>query len=457
MEEGDHVAVVHQPARQVADQHALGQLPVEHARRQVELRGVVELALPRVQVEVDPAEHLGGAVGMAQAHVVRRDVGMPRACLRLVDLRVGQAEQQAGDVEQAVVHLAEVEVAAHLLRVDAVLLALDRLEVVAPVGEVDRVLALGGRALEQGRDLATAGGVRLGADPVDERADRVAGADHLGLGVVVGPARVAEQGGLLVPGREQLLEDGVVLRPGEVEEAVRDLAAGHGVAREREEREQVRVLRGDRDQPVLVRRVPGDEVLGQPVERGGGHQRRTTPVADVAVERLAEVGQPLVERADPLAGLLVAVDAGPPEVAQRLVEHPLGAVVERLAVDASRAGRTRRRRGTGPCGSACTSSSICSASPITAGSGCTTDSREQAAAALRSAIPASFQTWRIASSSGVASLSAAIASPAMPELAAGAVLEPALPVVDGQGQGFRCHVPTVKVEVNPASTPRLEG
>jgi hypothetical protein len=63
VEEGDHVAVVHESARQVADQHALGQLPVEHARCQVELRGVVELALARVQVEVDPPEHLGGAVG----------------------------------------------------------------------------------------------------------------------------------------------------------------------------------------------------------------------------------------------------------------------------------------------------------------------------------------------------------------------------------------------------------
>jgi hypothetical protein len=45
----------------------------------------------------------------------------------------------------------------------------------------------------------------------------------------------------------------------------------------------------------------------------------------------------------------------------------------------------------------------------------------------------------------------------MPELAAGAVLEPALPVVDGQGEGFWCHVPTVRVEVKPASTLRLEG
>ena len=237
---------------------------------------------------------------------------------------------------------------------------------------------------------------------------------------------------------------------------MRDLAAGHGVAREREEREQVRVLRGDRDQPVLVRRVPGDEVLGQPVERGGGHQRRTTPVADVAVERLAEVGQPLVERADPLAGLLVAVDAGPPEVAQRLVEHPLGADVERLAVDRAEQGEhvgveeqiraeglhleldLLREPDHGRVG--------VHDGEQGAGSGGVVEGDPRVVPDLED---------RLVLGGGVLEGRDRVAR--MPELAAGAVLEPALPVVDGQGEGFRCHVPTVKVEVNPASTPRLEG
>jgi hypothetical protein len=50
----------------------------------------------------------------------------------------------------------------------------------------------------------------------------------------------------------------------------------------------------------------------------------------------------------------------------------------------------------------------------------------------------------------------------VPDLAAGAVLEPALPVALGQGQRFRCHAadpnqrqPPFPLELNPASTPRL--
>ena len=56
VEQGDDVVVLHQSAREVADEHALGQLAVGDAPDQVELGGVLELALARVQVEVDPAD-----------------------------------------------------------------------------------------------------------------------------------------------------------------------------------------------------------------------------------------------------------------------------------------------------------------------------------------------------------------------------------------------------------------
>src|SRR3546814_8805899 len=61
VEQGDHLAVLHQPTREVADQHALGQPGVEHTGSQVELGGVVVLALARVQVEVAPAQRLSSS------------------------------------------------------------------------------------------------------------------------------------------------------------------------------------------------------------------------------------------------------------------------------------------------------------------------------------------------------------------------------------------------------------
>ena len=57
VEQRHDVVVLHQPAREVADQHALGQLPAGDAGDEVELRRVLELALARVQVEIDAAEH----------------------------------------------------------------------------------------------------------------------------------------------------------------------------------------------------------------------------------------------------------------------------------------------------------------------------------------------------------------------------------------------------------------
>ena len=56
VEERHDVGVLHQPASEVAHQHALGQLPIADTRDEVELRGVLVLALAGVQVEIDPAQ-----------------------------------------------------------------------------------------------------------------------------------------------------------------------------------------------------------------------------------------------------------------------------------------------------------------------------------------------------------------------------------------------------------------
>ena len=153
---------------------------------------------------------------------------------------------------------------------------------------------------------------------------------------------------------------------------------------------------------------------------------------------------------------LVAVDAGPPEVAQRLVEHPLGAVVERLAVDRAEQGEhvgveeqiraeglhleldLLREPDHGRVGVHDGQQGADSGGVVERDPGVVPDLED-----------------RLVLRGGVLEGRDRVAR--MPELATGAVLEPALPVVDGQGQGFRCHVPTVKVEVNPASTPTLEG
>ena len=53
VEERDDLVVLHQAAGEVAHQHALGQLALGEPGDHVELGGVLELALARVEVEVD--------------------------------------------------------------------------------------------------------------------------------------------------------------------------------------------------------------------------------------------------------------------------------------------------------------------------------------------------------------------------------------------------------------------
>ena len=82
----------------------------------------------------------------------------------------------------------------------------------------------------------------------------------------------------------------------------------------------------------------GDPVVGEALQRGDRHLGAPPAVPDAAGEGLLEVGQPLAERAQPLPGLVVAVDAGPPEVEQGLLQHPGAAVVEAVGRDGDQRG-----------------------------------------------------------------------------------------------------------------------
>ena len=126
------------------------QLDAGDALDHVELRGVLELALARVQVEVDAPDP-----DAVQADVVARDLVVPGAGLVAVDRGPLQAEQPAGDVEEALPDLLEGEVGAHDLAVDVVLLAADELGVVARVVGRDDVgrRVVDALALEEHRDL----------------------------------------------------------------------------------------------------------------------------------------------------------------------------------------------------------------------------------------------------------------------------------------------------------------
>jgi hypothetical protein len=113
VEQGDDVAMLHELAGEVADEDSFCQLTARDPAHEVELGGVLVLALSRVQVEMDTS--YGTPLGR---DVVDRDVAMPPSGLG--HRGVHQPEQAAGDVQHSVGHLLEVEVPADLLGIHAV-------------------------------------------------------------------------------------------------------------------------------------------------------------------------------------------------------------------------------------------------------------------------------------------------------------------------------------------------
>ena len=208
----------------------------------------------------------------AERDVVRRHVGVPDH--RVVDGGVGEVEQARGHVEQAGADAAEVEVGAHHLGVDVVLLLADQLLVVGVVDAVDRGRVGVVDAQPREQDVAVALGGLLGdlGDPLDELGDRRALADHLHAGVVVGPGVVADQPGELLAQLEQLAQERLVLRVALVEERGDHLAAYVAVLAEGAHRDRVGVVGGDGDQAVVAR--PGARRASPAAGRRAARGRR---------------------------------------------------------------------------------------------------------------------------------------------------------------------------------------
>ncbi len=110
------------------------------------------------------------------------------------------------------------------------------------------------------------------------------------------------------------------------------------VGTEGHERHQVGVVRGDGDQAVVVGGVGRAVVVGEPVEPLRREADRADVVADVATEVLRQLDRLLAELAQPRPTGLVTVDAGPAEVAQRVLEHAGRVGVEPVRVEVDEGG-----------------------------------------------------------------------------------------------------------------------
>ena len=190
VEQRDDVAVLHQTGRQVADQRPLGKAHLGHTAHQRELGRMLELALARMQIQVDATHQfpVGGA-----GHVVGGDRLVPDRYVGACG--VAQPEQPPGHGQQPGPHLREVEVGAHHLRIDVEFLAAMHLGVIGGVAGLDPlgVRVVAAQPLQEHRHVAACGRIRGVGDLVDEGRDGLPGADHLHLGVVVRPGRVPQQ------------------------------------------------------------------------------------------------------------------------------------------------------------------------------------------------------------------------------------------------------------------------
>src|SRR4029079_11256219 len=109
----------------------LGELQACNAGPDVELRGVVELPWPRMEIEEEPAEER-----LAVVDVIGLDARIPH--VRVLDALVGDAVELGRDVEHALLHAFEGEVGAGGAGIEVVVALPDELLVVAYFPAVDR-------------------------------------------------------------------------------------------------------------------------------------------------------------------------------------------------------------------------------------------------------------------------------------------------------------------------------
>ncbi|MFC6448500.1 hypothetical protein ACFP82_00095 [Cellulomonas gelida] len=163
-------------------------------------------------------------------------------------------------------------------------------------------------------------------------ADRRARADHLDLGVVGRPVRVAEQVRALLAQRQQLGQHRAVLRVRDAQVLAREGAAHGRVVRVGAHGDQVGVLGGQGDEALVVGGVRREEVLGEAGELLGAHADRPRALTDVAGELEPELGAALGQRAQAVALGGGPVDPRAAEVAQHVLVQALGVRVETRGV-----------------------------------------------------------------------------------------------------------------------------
>src|SRR4030095_2114614 len=130
VEEGHDVVVLHEPrialrsAGEVADETCLGELQACNAGPDVELRSVVELPGPRMEIEEEPAEKR-----LPVVNLIGLDARIPH--VRMLDAPVGDAVELGRDVEHSLLHAFEGEVGAGRAGIEVGVALPDELLVVA--------------------------------------------------------------------------------------------------------------------------------------------------------------------------------------------------------------------------------------------------------------------------------------------------------------------------------------
>ncbi len=280
------------------------------SRDEVERRGMAELALARVQVHVDDGDvRPCGPVDDREA----ADVGVPHGH---VDRAVLEPEDLAGDLEHPVEHLLQREVGRDGVQVDAVLGLAQRGVVVAPVPQLEVVVAdIRGEAGGHDGDLLRRLLAQRRDEALVERVDGLGVVGHLLVHRVVRPRWPAEQLGDPLPQRDGLGEEGRVGVGGAVVEQARQLLAALAVGGVLQERDDVGVRHRDPVAPVVVTGERLAVLVGEAVEVGLVDEQDVVDLGDVLVEAHADLDEASHRGPDLLAGLRRQVVAGEAHVA----------------------------------------------------------------------------------------------------------------------------------------------
>jgi hypothetical protein len=134
------------------------------------------------------------------------------------------------------------------------------------------------------------------------------------------------------PQAQELLQHRVVDRPGAVEELHDQGTAGIGVQGEREERDHIGIVGGDRGAAIGVDRVGVDVVLREAGQLVRGHRDAADVVADVLAELLVDDQLAIAQLSQSRPGRLVLVHPCPAEVAKGQAQDPSRSVVQTSGV-----------------------------------------------------------------------------------------------------------------------------